>query len=146
MTMTMKATWFRRFGGPEVLVCEETRKPTPEAGEAVVRVRAAGINHVDLDIRAGTSRIPVTFPHILGREFAGEVVAPPQLNWRLGEGDARDREAQGTREYGYQQRNSTFHVHPPFSDFRLADGDVHLPLHLGKMSRRECEHATMRRR
>ena len=72
-SMTMKVSWFHRFGGPEVLVCEETGKPTPGAGEAVVRVRAVGINHVDLDHRAGTSRIPVTFPHILGREFAGEV-------------------------------------------------------------------------
>lgn len=71
----MKVSWFHRFGGPEVLVCEETRKPTPGVGEAVVRVRAVGINHVDLDVRAGTSRIPLTFPHILGREFAGEVAA-----------------------------------------------------------------------
>jgi len=69
----MRVSWFHRFGGPEVLVCEETGKPTPGAGEALVRVRAVGINHVDLDHRAGTSRIPVTFPHILGREFAGEV-------------------------------------------------------------------------
>ena len=68
----MKVSWFRRFGGPEVLVCEETGQPAPGAGEAVVRVRAVGINHVDLDHRAGTSRIPVTFPHILGREFAGD--------------------------------------------------------------------------
>ena len=49
--------------------------PTPGIGEAVVRVRAVGINHVDLDVRAGTARIPLTFPHILGREFAGEVAA-----------------------------------------------------------------------
>jgi NADPH:quinone reductase-like Zn-dependent oxidoreductase len=73
--MTMKVSWFHRFGGPEVLVCEETRKPTPSAGEAVVRVRAVGVNHVDLDVRAGTSRIALNFPHILGREFAGEVAA-----------------------------------------------------------------------
>ncbi len=71
----MKVAWFHRFGDPEVLVCEETRMPTPGIGEAVVRVRAAGINHVDLDVRAGTARIPLTFPHILGREFAGEVAA-----------------------------------------------------------------------
>jgi NADPH:quinone reductase-like Zn-dependent oxidoreductase len=69
----MKVSWFHRFGGPEVLVCEETATPTPGPGEAVVRVRAVSINHVDLDHRAGTSRIPVTFPHVLGREFAGEV-------------------------------------------------------------------------
>ena len=71
--MTMKVSWFHKYGGPEVLVCEETRQPAPGAGEAVVRVRAVGINHVDLDVRSGTSRIPLTFPHILGREFAGEV-------------------------------------------------------------------------
>lgn len=85
--MTMKVSWFHRFGGPEVLVCEETRKPTPEVGEAVVRVRAVGINHVDLDVRAGTSRIPVSFPHILGREFAGEVAALGDRASPLKEGD-----------------------------------------------------------
>ncbi|HSD42842.1 MAG TPA: zinc-binding dehydrogenase [Burkholderiales bacterium] len=83
----MKVAWFHRFGGPEVLVCEETGKPTPGAGEAVVRVRAVGINHVDLDHRAGTSRIPVTFPHILGREFAGEVAALGDEAGPLKEGD-----------------------------------------------------------
>jgi len=69
----MKVARFHKFGGPEVLVHEEAPKPTPKPGEALVRVRAVGINHVDLDHRAGTSRIPLTFPHILGREFAGEV-------------------------------------------------------------------------
>jgi NADPH:quinone reductase-like Zn-dependent oxidoreductase len=69
----MKVAWFHKHGGPEVLVCEEAPKPAPKPGEALIRVRAVGINHVDLDHRAGTSRIPVKFPHILGREFAGEV-------------------------------------------------------------------------
>jgi len=85
--MTMKVSWFHKFGGPEVLVCEETRKPTPATGEAVVRVRAVGINHVDLDIRSGSSRIPLTFPHILGREFAGEVAAIEDQASPLKEGD-----------------------------------------------------------
>ena len=30
---------------------------------------------MDLDVRSGTSRIALSFPHILGREFAGEVAA-----------------------------------------------------------------------
>ena len=71
----MKVAWFHKFGGPEVLVHEEAPKPVPKPGEALVRVRAVGINHVDLDHRAGTSRIPLTFPHILGREFAGELAS-----------------------------------------------------------------------
>ena len=71
----MKVAWFHKFGGPEVLLSEEAPKPAPKPGEALIRVRAVGINHVDLDHRAGTSRIPVKFPHILGREFAGEIAA-----------------------------------------------------------------------
>jgi NADPH:quinone reductase-like Zn-dependent oxidoreductase len=83
----MRVAWFHRFGGPEVLVHEETARPAPGAGEAVVRVRAVGINHVDLDHRAGTSRIPVAFPHILGREFAGEIAALGGDAGPLKEGD-----------------------------------------------------------
>jgi NADPH:quinone reductase-like Zn-dependent oxidoreductase len=74
-SMTMKVSRFHRFGGPEVLVYEDSPTPTPGVGEAVVRVRAVGINHVDLDVRAGVSRMPISFPHILGREFAGEIAA-----------------------------------------------------------------------
>jgi len=83
----MKVAWFHRFGGPEVLVFEEAPRPAPGPGEAVVRVRAVGINHVDLDHRAGTSRIPVKFPHILGREFAGEIAALGGKAGALKEGD-----------------------------------------------------------
>ena len=74
----MKAAWFRQFGGPEVLTYEDVPDPEPAPGEVLVRVRAAGINHVDLDIRAGVSRFPVSFPHILGLEYAGEVAAVRQ--------------------------------------------------------------------
>jgi NADPH:quinone reductase-like Zn-dependent oxidoreductase len=42
---------------------------------------------VDLDVRAGTSRIPLSFPHILGREFAGEVAALGDRASPVKEGD-----------------------------------------------------------
>ena len=84
----MKAVRIHEFGPEEVLVCEEAPNPVPAAGEALVRVRAAALNHVDLDIRAGTSRMPLELPAILGLEFAGEVAAlPPGAETDIAEGD-----------------------------------------------------------
>lgn len=71
----MKAARFHQFGGTEVLRYEEAPDPVPQPGEVVIRVRACGLNHVDLDLRDGTSRIPLVFPFIPGVEIAGEVVA-----------------------------------------------------------------------
>lgn len=85
--MKMQVAWFHRFGEPEELVLEETECPTPGPGEALVRVRAVGVNHVDLDVRAGTARIPMQFPHILGREFAGEVASLGDASSTFKEGD-----------------------------------------------------------
>ena len=66
---------------------EDAPDPEPAPGEVLVRVRAAGINHVDLDIRAGVSRFPVSFPHILGLEYAGEIAAVRQPDSHIKEGD-----------------------------------------------------------
>jgi NADPH:quinone reductase-like Zn-dependent oxidoreductase len=44
-------------------------------GDVLLRVRACGLNHLDVDCRAGVSRLPLVLPHTLGREIAGEVVA-----------------------------------------------------------------------
>lgn len=69
----MKAVAFDRFGGPEVLRLRDLPDPAPGPGEVLVRVRACGVNHLDLDLRAGTSGFPVRLPHVLGIEAAGEV-------------------------------------------------------------------------
>lgn len=73
----MKAVRFHQYGGPEVLRYEEAPDPLPGPQEALIRVRACGINHVDLDHRSGASRFPHQLPFILGYEIAGEVVALP---------------------------------------------------------------------
>lgn len=49
-------------------------EPEPAAGEALIRVRAAGICHTDIDVlhaRYGSG----AFPLVPGHEFAGEIVA-----------------------------------------------------------------------
>jgi NADPH:quinone reductase-like Zn-dependent oxidoreductase len=69
----MKAAIFSEYGGPEVLRIED--RPTPEIGpdEALVRVRAAGLNRLDLMMRAGLTPVKPALPHIGGSEVAGEI-------------------------------------------------------------------------
>ncbi len=71
----MHAVRFHDYGAADVLRYEEVPDPTPGAGEALLRVRACAVNHVDIDMRNGTSRLPITLPHTLGFEIAGDVVA-----------------------------------------------------------------------
>jgi NADPH:quinone reductase-like Zn-dependent oxidoreductase len=52
---------------------EEVADPTCGADDVLIAVRACGVNHSDLDSRAGTSRWPFTMPWVLGAEFAGTV-------------------------------------------------------------------------
>src|SRR5689334_7069016 len=62
-------------GGPEVLdVAVEDLRP-PQIGEALVRVDAAGLNHVDSLARSGRYSIRFEFPFDVGIEGAGTVVA-----------------------------------------------------------------------
>jgi NADPH2:quinone reductase len=68
----VKAIRIHALGGPEVLTYENVPEPTPRAGEAVVRVEAAGVNFIDIYQRTGVYKLPL--PLILGLEGAGTVV------------------------------------------------------------------------
>ena len=71
----MRAVVFDRCGGPEVLESRELADPVPGLDEALVRVRACGINHLDLWVRAGLPGLEPAMPHILGSDVVGEIVA-----------------------------------------------------------------------
>jgi NADPH:quinone reductase-like Zn-dependent oxidoreductase len=71
----MKAVSFDRFGGPDVLAWGERPEPVAGPGEALVRVRACGVNHLDLWVRAGLPGLEPEMPHILGNDVAGEIVS-----------------------------------------------------------------------
>jgi NADPH:quinone reductase-like Zn-dependent oxidoreductase len=71
----VKAVRFHEYGSADVLRVDEVPTPEPGSGEALLRVRACAVNHVDIDMREGTSRLPLTLPHTLGFEIAGEVAA-----------------------------------------------------------------------
>ena len=71
----MKAVVFERFGGPEVLELHDRPDPGIAPDEALVRVRACGINHLDLWVRAGLRGLDVEMPHVLGNDIVGEIEA-----------------------------------------------------------------------
>ena len=73
----MKAVRFHAHGGPDVLRFEEAADPIPGPGEALVRVRACALNHLDLWQRRGMERVQIPFPHISGADIAGEVISTP---------------------------------------------------------------------
>jgi NADPH:quinone reductase-like Zn-dependent oxidoreductase len=75
----MQAWVAKRYGGPEVLELRTLPDPRPGPGEAVVRVRAIGLNFADCMARAGVYPNTPPAPFVPGMEVAGEVVA-------LGEG------------------------------------------------------------
>ena len=67
----MKAAVLHETGGP--LSVEDVPDPEPGPGQAVVEVRAAGINFADVLIRLGRYPQPPPLPTILGNEVAGEL-------------------------------------------------------------------------
>jgi NADPH:quinone reductase len=69
----MRAIRATAAGGPEVLRLDELPDPTPGPGEVLAQVAAAGVNFIDTYRRSGL--YPVAFPHVVGSEGAGRVVA-----------------------------------------------------------------------
>ncbi|MGH9415774.1 MAG: alcohol dehydrogenase catalytic domain-containing protein [Terriglobales bacterium] len=64
-----------RAGGPEVIEVGVEDLPPRKAGEVLVRVEAAGLNHAETLIRTGTYTVRLPFPYPLGGEGSGIVVA-----------------------------------------------------------------------
>jgi NADPH:quinone reductase-like Zn-dependent oxidoreductase len=69
----VKAVVFDRCGGPEVLEQRERPDPVIAPDEALVRVRACGINHLDLWVRSGLRGLDIEMPHVLGNDIVGEI-------------------------------------------------------------------------
>lgn len=70
----MKAVRVHECGGPEALRYEEVDVPEPKAGEALVRIAAAGVNFIDVQHRTGRYK-PPSLPFTPGSEAAGTVEA-----------------------------------------------------------------------
>jgi len=70
----LKACFFRRYGGPDVLEYGELPDPVPAAGEVLVDIHAASVNAADWKMRAGQYGAVIEFPHVPGRDFSGVVI------------------------------------------------------------------------
>lgn len=71
----MKAVYFEGHGEIEVLRYGEVPDPEPRAGQVVVRVRACGLNFLDIWVRRGWPGLKLPMPHWCGADVAGEVAA-----------------------------------------------------------------------
>jgi NADPH2:quinone reductase len=69
----MKAIRVHAPGGPEVMKYEDVPEPQPKAGEAIVKVEAAGLNFIDVYQRSGLYKLDM--PLTLGLEAGGTVTA-----------------------------------------------------------------------
>jgi NADPH:quinone reductase len=58
-----------QVGGPEMLTPVDLPIPTPQPSEAVVQIKAAGVNFIDVYFREG--RYPTSLPFINGQEASG---------------------------------------------------------------------------
>lgn len=139
----MKGIVFDEFAGPEVMRLGELPDPQPGPQQVRVAVRAVGVNHVDLDIRAGVSRLPITFPHVLGLEFAGTIdaVGEEVTGWQVGDRVAPYYQVACRRcsaclrgEHMHCERLEMFGIHRPggYAELALADAEdlMRLPQHL----------------
>lgn len=90
----MRAVVHDRYGPPEVLRVEEVPRPTPEEGEALVRVHATTVTQTDCHMRRARPylwrlKLGLRRPRrrILGLEFAGVVEAVGAAVTTLAPGD-----------------------------------------------------------
>lgn len=81
----MKAIQISQFGEPDVLKIQDVQIAKPNKGQALIRVKAAGVNFIDIYQRRGT--YPVKLPYVPGLEGAGivEAVGEDVKNVKVGD-------------------------------------------------------------
>jgi NADPH:quinone reductase len=81
----MKTIRVQAYGGPDVLRFEEIQLPQPGAGKALVKLRAVGVNFIDVYHRTGLYKLPLPFTP--GMEGAGlvEAVGPEVTEVQAGD-------------------------------------------------------------
>jgi NADPH2:quinone reductase len=76
----VKAIWFEKLGGPEVLEVRDLPDPVPGDGEVCVTVEAIGVNYRDVYERT-RARYGVDPPAVIGAEAGGRTADGKRLVW-----------------------------------------------------------------
>jgi len=69
----VQAVIFDEHGGLDKMEYREVATPKAPAGGVLIRVRATGLNHLDLWTLAGIEGVKIPLPHIGGSDIAGEI-------------------------------------------------------------------------
>ena len=78
----MKQIQISQCGGPEVMKLADAPKPSPAAGQALVKIAAAGVNFIDVYFRSGLYKADLPFTP--GSEASGTVEAIIDANFAIG--------------------------------------------------------------
>jgi NADPH2:quinone reductase len=70
----MKAAYITQTGTPDVITYGDLPTPKPNRRQCLVKVAAVDVNPIDVYVRSGAIPAKLSFPFILGRDFAGTVV------------------------------------------------------------------------
>jgi len=108
----MHAVVMHERGGPDVLGYQTLPTPKPARGEALLRVRAATVNHTDVFHRQGRFFIQKPLPHVLGMDVAGEVadLGEGVEGWKRGDRVVATFEALGRERDGAYAQYTTVPV------------------------------------
>lgn len=118
----MKAIRVSEFGGPEVLKIAEVPDLKPDAGQVLVRVKAAGVNPVDAYIRSGSYPRKPNLPYTPGTDAGGVIEAVGSNVKRFKQGDRVYTLGSGTGVSAELALSDESRVYPLPSKLSFAQG------------------------
>ena len=110
------------YGGPELLHIKERPKPSPQPGEVLIEVQAAGINRPDCFQRQGLYPAPPGASDILGLEVSGKIVGCGEgvTLWKVGDLVCALLAGGGYAEYACAPEGQCLPIPPQFDFFQAA--------------------------
>jgi NADPH2:quinone reductase len=83
----MRAAYIEQTGPAEAIKVGDLPQPSPGPGQALVKMGAAALNPIDLYLRSGLVAMPMSFPYVIGCDFAGTIEQPASGSSRFRAGD-----------------------------------------------------------